>query len=313
MLTRRAHAALLCALTAALPAAAQRPGCVDTPHPDGRPGDLLASRYHLLQLHGDASARSTNFYADGYDGLVSGAELRLVLPRLSELGTGPVVLPDPFLAASAQSLRGLDWEDRLDYAAGVEWRPLKRVPLTGSARWLHHVRLYAARYGTRYLDDGQDWSGWPRDDVRAGAELYRECNLHAGAAGPAPRLWAEVWADASWRRTAFVTEDFRAWTLAVVPRVGVRLERVAGLMPYAMGELATTGRSEPWQNRVLLGVGARVMPFRLDTAGVGGVLRGTRIYVEHLWLVAYVEGATGNVTPVRDLRAGVAMAVNRWE
>ena len=307
---------LLGILITAVPASSQSwLSCEDTRYSAGDPADAFTSRYHLVQFYGGASVHSTNLFEDEYDGFVTSNEIRLAVPRLSEMVRTAVPLPDPYGFAVATRLTGIDWEDRLDFGGGLEWRPFKHARFESPlARWFYHVRLYATQHGTSYLQYRDEWAWRPNEDFRVGVELYRECNLYSGGLPTESPLWAEVWADASWRRTNFVVNDFRSWTVAVVPRVGVRVPAGArlALMPYLTGELAATGRSEPWQNRVLAGFGLRVMPFRSGDGPAAAILQGVRLYAEAVWVVGYISGASDPGGPSRDVRAGVAFQLNRY-
>lgn len=309
------------AIAVALVASVAVPGraqlrCEDTQYHVGSRSDPFTSRYHVVQLYGDVSHRSSNFFAEGYDGEVSTTTLRVIYPRLSELVRTRVPLPDLFVGVTASQLTDLAWENRLDAVAGLEWRPLKRTTLPeGPARWLNQLRLYASQYQSAYLRDGSDFAWRPHGDTRVGAELYRECNMFPANSANESLLWAEVWGDVSWRRTNYVEDHFQSWTAAFVPKVGLRFPRgrAAALMLYASGEFSKTQRSEPWQNRMLAGGGVRVMPFRWHEGALTDVLRGARIYVEELWLVKEFNEPVGTLTPKRDVRFGVSFVVNRWQ
>jgi hypothetical protein len=305
--------ALLLAAAPALAGAQLR--CEDTRYHDGDPPDAFTSRYHVLQLYGDVGWRSSNFFASGYDGVVSASTARVLAPRLSELVRSRVPLPDPFVGVTVSALKGIDWENRADGMAGIEWRPLKRVDsLPVGLGWLHQVRLYAATYSAEYLRDAAAFAARPHGDVRVGAELYRECNLYSGGEAAESPFWAEVWGDVSWRRTNFVVNDFRAWTAALVPKIGVRLPPGAelALMPYVTGEVSATQRTEWWQNRALAGLGLRLMPFRHHFGPLADLLRGGRLYVEELWLVSTLKDPIPDGVPPRDLRVGGTFVINRW-
>jgi hypothetical protein len=288
--------------------------CEDTPYENERRADLFHSRAHVLETYGEVSARSTNFFAERYEGVVSALTVRLITPRLSTLVPTAVPLPDAYMGVTVNMLTGLPWENRADGVAGAEWRLSARQVGGTPVAWLTHLRVYAAEYRTRYLRAPASMGGRPHGDTRVGAELYRECNLYPASRARARRFWSEIWADASWRRTNFVVDDFHAWTAAVVPKLGVRLSRTSSASPmlYATGELSITGRAEPWQNRVLVGGGVRVMPFRARTGPSSAVLRGIRLYAEALWLARELEPSIGVSPPRRDLRAGLGFVANRW-
>jgi hypothetical protein len=268
-----------------------------------------------VQLFGEVSARTTNLFVDEYDGLVSWMEARLVAPRLSRLLTTPIVLPDPIVLARFTNLKALDWEERLDLGIGVEWRPFSRLapPSSPLLEWLFHSRFYALYIAGNHLQNAAVLADRPADDLRIGVELYRECNLHIYVPGE-HAFWGELWSDLSWRRSNFVTHDFGAWTFGLVPRLGVRIAggHPLALMPYALGELSVTGRSDAWQNRIVLGVGVRLMPFRLYQGRFDDIVRGIRLYGERLWVVTHLGRATDSFSPRHDVRIGIGYTFNRY-
>lgn len=285
--------------------------CEDTEYASVQKTTLLRSEGHLVQLFGAASSRKTNLFVDDYDGTVARAEARFLLPRLSLLVDSRIALPDPFLVAMWSYLKDIDWEDRLDYGIGVEWRPLSKIDYPESAllRWLWHIRYYAVSLRTIRLNDRPEWDWRPDGDIRVGMELYRECNIY-NARG----YWGELWLDASWRETDFYVDDYESWRFAVVPKLGLRLSPRASLsvMPYLTGELVATERSDFWQNRILGGFGIRLMPFRWHRRGAAMLTRGTRLYFEALWVLGYLKDEAPDEIPEHDLRFGVDFVVNWW-
>jgi hypothetical protein len=235
--------------------------CGDTPFDSNLQPSILKSKYHLCQFFGDNAFRTTNFFEDNYSGMVAWVESRLFFARFSEFIDTSLPLPDPYLTGILKGLKDIDWEDRIDYGIGIEWRPLKRNTSFRHSylNWLYHIRFYAVYFKTDYLQFRSEWAWRPDDDLRFGLELYRECNLYYN-----DRFWQEIWADFSWRKTNFFVTDFREWVFAFVPKWGVKLfsKEFFALMPYLTGEVAITGRREFWQNRALVGLGIRVMPFR---------------------------------------------------
>jgi hypothetical protein len=305
-------ALILCAPPAS--SAAQQ-WCEDTQFHDTRHPDAYASRYHVVEAYGDLSHRSTNFYEPNYNGLVSSSTVRLLFPRLSEVISTRIPLPDVVTGITATSLDKIEWENRTDLSAGLEWRPFdhETLPL-GVAQWLYHVRVYALVFGTHYNRfTPEEWRA--RNDVRFGLGLYRECNLYRGSRAHETSAWTETWADASWRKTNFTVQDFNAPTFSAVSRVGVRFptDRWFALMPYGMGEFDVTSRSEFWQNAVFAGGGIRMMPFRSYNGAFSDVLRATRVYGETMTLVYALKGSpTTGGPPSHDVRLGATIIVNRW-
>ena len=100
-----------------------------------------------------------------------------------------------------------------------------------------------------------------------------------------------------------------------MPKIGVKLFPYTyyTLMPYLLSEISVTGRNEFWQNRLLLGTGLRVMPFRKFSAGVSGILiRSMRFYVEGKWNVCYLKDIPSSDIPSYDIILGLNISINRW-
>lgn len=273
---------------------------------------ILGSKYHLLQLYGDVSYRDTNFFEDNYDGGVGWVEARFIFPRFSEFIETNIPLPDPFLIGTIKSLKDIDWEDRLDYGVGIEWRPLKRSKFLDHTllAWTKHLRFYVEYLGTEYLQDREEWSWRPDDDFRVGVDFYRECNLYNNL-----WYWGEFWGDVSWRKTNFYVDDYKSWTFGFVPKLGVKIfpDKALAPMPYATGEVSLTERREFWQNRALAGAGLRVMPFRkYNKKPMDILIKGLRIYTEALWVVDYFKDDAVSGTPDHDYRVGINFTINWW-
>lgn len=281
----------------------------DAPYSSDSKSNIFGSRYHLFQIFGDVSFRKTNFFQDNYNGAVGWVESRLVFPRFSELSDIPVPLPDPFLIGILKRLKDIDWEDRWDYGVGIEWRPFKKAEFLNETflEWTKHLRFYTVYLKTEYLQDKKEWSWRPDDDFRVGVGLYREYNLYDER-----KYWGEFWGDISWRKTNFYIDDYKSWTFAFVPKLGIKLfpEKELALMPYLTGEISATERSEFWQNRALAGLGLRIMPFRYDTKGI--FMKGLRIYTEGIWVVDYFKDSPASGTPDYDFRVGLNFTINWW-
>lgn len=285
--------------------------CEDTPFGSDSEPSILKSRYHLFQVFGDISYRQTNFFEKNYFGGVAWTETRLFFPRFSELIETPVPLPDPYLIGIIESLRDIDWEDRWDYGIGIEWRPLKKATFCEESylNWARHLRWYVTYFKTAYLQYHDEWGWRPNDELRVGLGLYRECNLYNKNV-----FWAETWTDCSWRKTNFFTNDSKNWTFAFVPKWGIRLysDREIAIMPYLTAEIAITSRREFWQNRALLGLGIRIMPFRWHDGVFRVFIRGTKIYIERMQLIDYFKDEAPQGTPNHDFRVGFNYSIINW-
>ena len=282
--------------------------CGDTPFDSNVQPSILKSKYHLFQIFGDNSFRTTNFFEDDYSGMVGWVESRLFFARFSEFTNLP--FPDPYLTGILKGLKDIDWEDRIDYGIGIEWRPFKHDTIRSTPlKWLYHIRFYAVYLKTSFLQFRPEWSWRPTNDVRFGLELYRECNLYYK-----DRFWQEIWADFSWRKTNFYVNDFKDWFFAFVPKWGWKFfpKDVFALMPYITGELAITGRREFWQNRAILGLGLRVMPFRKQRGTIKVFMKGVRIYIEAIKIIKYLKDKAPENVPDYDIRFGFNYTIYRW-
>lgn len=285
--------------------------CEDSPFEvDCRPS-LLRTKYHLIQIFGSYSLRTTNFFRDDYRGSVFWTEQRLSFPRLSIMIESRIPLPDPLVVGLLKGLKEINWEDRFDYGVGLEWRPLKNINLDSLPllKVLNHARFYAVRLWTSYLQYEDDWSWRPDVDTRFGLEIYRECNFYNKN-----RYWGELWMDFSWRETNFYVNDYDSWVFAIVPKWGVNLTPNSGFaaLPYVTIEAVVTGRREFWQNRVTLGVGLRIMPVRWQTGIFGDLFRGSKLYLEYSEVAAYLKDKAPDDNPKSDLQMGFSYTINRW-
>lgn len=285
--------------------------CEDTPFEvDSRPS-LLRTKYHLIQIFGSYSFHTTNFYRDQYRGSVFWTEQRLSFPRLSTMTKSRVPLPDPLAVGLLKGLKEINWEDRFDYGVGLEWRPLKNINLDSLPllKALSHTRLYALRLWTSYLRYEDDWSWRPKVDSRFGLEIYRECNYYNKN-----RFWGEFWMDVSWRETNFYVKNYDSWFFAMVPKWGVNLTPNSGFatLPYVTTEVVVTGRREFWQNRVMMGIGLRIMPVRWQTGVFGDLFRGSKFYFEYSGVVTYLKDKAPDNNPKSDFQMGFNYTINRW-
>ena len=281
----------------------------------------LKSRFHLVQLYGDYSYRQTNFYKEDYNGRVGWVEGRLIFPYFSEwfYHDSKVALPDLFFTATIKDLKSITWEERIDYGAGVEWRPLKMLDRGQGVSlkpfdWLKQLRFYVVYLNGYYLKDVEKWR--PTKDFRVGVEVFRECNFYSDTTKPrkGDYFWSEYWGDLSYRTTNFYINNFNTWVFGFVPKYGVKIFRnhFYTLLPYATGAIQLTGRDDYWQNRLLLGVGLRVMPFRKVKADwCATLLKSCKFYVEYERIIGYFKDVPCNV-PTYDLAFGINFSINRY-
>ena len=290
--------------------------CTDTHYGSSEDYNFFRSRFHLIQAFGDVSLKRTNFYTEGYNGFGGWMESRIFFPRFSSFLNKPsnlFPLPDPYITGIIKEQKGLDWEDRIDYGLGLEWRPFKnfKFPENSVLNYLFHLRFYSVYLKTEFLKNGKQYGWFPKNDLRFGSELYRECNLYQSKRTP---FWSELWADFSWRRSNFVNDEFETWSFSVVPKIGMKLfSEQSVFMPYITGELSATGEKEAWQNRVLVGAGIRSMPFGKTEKLAGTLLQGMRIYIEGNYALVYLKNEAVVGTPDHDIRIGITYVINRWQ
>ncbi len=282
----------------------------DTPFADSKRPSILQSKYHLFQSINSASFHSTNFYNKNYNGATWMSENRLFVPRLSEMYSS--WLPDPYIIYTIKGLKDLDEEKRVDYGYGIEWRPFKAIISDSSnffVQYLLHTRFYAIQLFTYYLDYQQGWDWRPKDDLRIGIEIYRECNLYNRNF-----LWNEIWSDLSWRKTNFFINDYNSIGFSIVPKFGIKpFKNYSNLfMPYISAEVSVTERSDFWQNHILVGGGVRCMPFNKLSNNLSDFFKATRIFFEALYNVKYLKDSPITNTPKLDLRVGLNLNINRW-
>ena len=292
--------------------------CTDTEYDINYDFSLLNSRFHLLQLFGDNSFHSSNYYDNNYNGNVGWIEGRLMFPTFSKFVKTQIPLPEPYITGLIKDLKDISWEKRFDYGVGIEWRIFKQINenLKGF-NWIKHLRFYAVSLNTLYSQEVESWR--PKNDYRFGVELYRECNIykdyHLGEQNNDNYyFWSEFWADLSYRKTNFFIKDYNSWFFAFTPKYGIKLfpYKFYSLMPYLTGEVVVTSRSDFWQNRALLGIGARIMPFRKFTTGLFGALfRSCRFYFEYSNCVAYFKDKPTAQTPEYDLKFGISISIYR--
>lgn len=271
--------------------------------------NFFESDFHLLQFFGDLDFRNTNFYESKYNGIVFSNETRLIFPRFNKFLNLAFPIPEPYITSSLNLLKDINWENRLNYGAGIEWRSLSTVAFLDNPllNWAKQLRFYVLYLHSKYLQYEDSWDWRPTTDFRYGVELYKESNFYN-----TDLFWLEIWGDLSWRNTNFFVKDFNSWTFAFVPKVGIKLlpEREVCIMPYITGEISSTRRTEFWQNRILAGGGIRLMPFRWNDSKMYFLIKGLRLYVENLWLINYMKDEAPATISKYDIRFGINYAIN---
>lgn len=273
-----------------------------------------------LTVFGEVGSRATNLFKEEYGHLGGWMESRLAIRNLA--ASARLVGVSPYLKGviTLSNHTQLPEENVLVYGVGLELR-LIPMPCTNSdSVWgnrIGHIRLYGEYLKADFLR--RKVGSWiPLEDWRFGAEMWRELNVELGARTMNPsaltdRLWAELWGDVSYKRSNFFLEDYDSWTSALVIRAGIRFPemdptRDVFLMPYAMLEHSSSQRRFAWQNRMLSGVGVRVMPF---PHALTTWLRRFRFFAEYAWMVQHYADDSLPGTPDNDLRVGFSFS-NTW-
>jgi hypothetical protein len=285
----------------------------------GRHTPAAVGKYDLT-VFGEVSYRSTNFFRTAYDYNGGWTEVRAAARNV--LTPGLVVGFSPYLKTVAALANHVDLpeENMIVYGAGIELRFLSARNASGAncwLSWLTQIRVYIEYLRASFLR--RDVGPWvPRRDWRLGAEIWREINVELAARtvrtpSLGNHLWAEVWADFSWKKSNFFLESFDSWTSESLLRLGARYPRIIAsedvfLMPYVAAGHSFSQWCFPWQNRALAGVGMRIMPF---PHAQSRWLRRLRFSGERLWIVRYFDDRPIPGTPDRDWRIGVSFS-NTW-
>jgi hypothetical protein len=295
--------------------------CEDTPLASDDNLHVLKSDLHLIQLFGDYSFRTTNLYEKSYNDKAGWIESRIIFPYLSKFlqsDSAKISLPDIFITAVFKDAKeDLTGEKMIYYGFGAEWRPLSKNTFNiPPINWIKHLRFYVEKLWGYYYQDVECWRSV--SDLRLGVELYRECNLYDDINVKNKKdyhvLWSEFWADFSYRQTNFYDDNYSSWIFGFVPKLGVKIfpDKVYTLMPYIIGEIGVTGREEAWQNRFLIGIGLRLMPFReLKSSWAGTIFKACKIYIQGMRNIVYFKSPPKQYTPPCDLIFGVNFSINR--
>ncbi len=285
--------------------------CEDTPYEVYPQESIIKSNYHLFQIYGDISYRNTNIFKNNYNSAVLWLVNRFYFPRFSKLIESIIPLPDPYLTGIFKNTNNIFWEDRLDYGLGIEWFPLSKLEFSNCyiLNWIRHLRIYIDFLKTTYFQNSIEWNNRPDYDFRISIELYRECNLYNFN-----KYWSETWTNLSWRRTDFFKDNYKNLIFGFVHKAGIKFypRNEFIIMPYISGEVSLTGYKEFWNNRALLGLGIRIMPFRWQDSLAGVFLRGTKFYIEAVKVVDYFVKEDPKETPDYDVRIGFIFAILDW-
>jgi hypothetical protein len=270
---------------------------------------------------GDVGYRSSNFYSEGYNYVGGWVESRFTLQCLN----GPAwhggigIYLKGVLAKSShdESL----WENTVAYGIGAEIRPLSTIERVRNhpwLEWLAHFRIYGEYLKHDFLGNEAEW--FPDEDVRTGAEIWKEFNVDLTSVAMVPphfhhRLWGELWWDGSYRRTNFFDEDYDSWRTAVVARFGLRLSPDIGmgrdiyLMPYVLAEGSLSQQRCFWENRGVVGLGLRVMPFQHAQTDW---LNELRVFAEYHRVACYFKNDAPELIPGNDTRLGLNFSNSWW-
>ncbi len=274
-----------------------------------------AERFYY-QGYGDLSWRKTNFSRTDYEGLVGWFENKLVMKTIKIPGLASI---DLFGRATPEiSSRSVPWENRLVYGGGAEWRILEEIDFlrqNPALSWLAAIRLYFLYLEFAPIKD--DYDSYHHDH-RFGAGVYKDYGFPSEGEGdrirkPEELAWYELWGDLSWRKTDFSSEPFRSWLGGASLKLGVKwpyLTASTPLMPYFLADFSASEKSYFYQNRVILGGGLRLMPFRGYEYEGYEWLYNLKLYLEYQNAALYLKDDPDSDTPRYDFRAGLAFSYN---
>jgi len=275
-----------------------------------------AKERFYYQGYGDISWRKTNMSRNDYNGVVGWFENRVVMktlkiPYLASIDIFGRITPEI-------STHSTPWENRLVYGGGAEWRILEEIDFlqnTPELSWLAAIRLYFSY--VEFVPIKDDYDGYHYDN-RFGIGVYKDYGFpvqdeEGGSWDPEEIIWYELWGDVSWRKTDFSSELFESWLGGTSLKLGAKwpyLSTATPLMPYFIFDLSASEKSYSYQNRLIIGGGLRLMPFRAYEYEGYEWLYNIKIYGEYLNTVSYFKDDPDAGSPRYDFRAGVAFSYN---
>ena len=208
----------------------------------------------------------------------------------------------------AQSNCGKSWENNYVFGVGIEKYVFEDIaPVSGLPK---NIRFYFEYLRIGYTGEkAGDWV--PSYDVRVGLDVYKDYGIGRNKLN---RLsWAEIWGNWGWQKTNFYIENYNSIVAGLNVKAGFRLPKNTpfSLMPYGVADISWVGRHDfYWQNRGLIGVGLRIMPF---AKAKSELLNRLKIFTEYFFTVQYFKDKPVVDIPGYDFRVGVIYSLGFWK
>jgi hypothetical protein len=251
---------------------------------------------------GDWSYRQTNIYRKNYDYTGGWSYARLVW-RSKVVPLGIYVS-----GVIANSNCDKTWENNYVVGVGVERYIFEDEESVSGLPG--NIRFYFEYLRIGYTKEkGVNW--FPSYDLRVGFDIYKDYGIGRNKLN---RLsWAEIWGNLGWQKTNFYIENYNSIVVGLNVKAGFRLPKNTpfSLMPYGVADVSWVGRHDfYWQNRGLIGIGLRIMPF---AKAKSELLNRLKIFTEYFFTVEYFKDKPAGYIPGYDFRVGVIYSIGFWK
>lgn len=294
----------------------------------------------VWQSFGETSWRLTNLENNQYDTQVGFWTNRIIFKGIKF----PFNTIDPYVETTiALESNGIDFKDKMNIGAGLEWRPFAR------SSWINNFRPWSLplldwvksfRFFVLYLDrkNLQDEILASKDfDLQSGVSIFYEWGIDLPPASEGPPstipdyirryIWGEYFGVYQYQQTDFTGEDdFQAAILNSSVILGIKLPGIPlpsnpindefVLMPYMRFEHVNNSEiSFPYQNRYFVAAGTRWMPFMNYRYAENEWLSKTKLFVEWVGVGRVKNFKQDGEAPYAvdtDLRFGVNISSRRF-
>lgn len=281
--------------------------------------------WFLYQSIFESTYRNTNLSDGGFNALTGFFFNRIVFRGIKFFGSSI----DPYIEHDLRfETNDLDFNNTIDFAAGLEWRPLRRDRTLDDNPWIEWIRNY--RIFIEYIrrEPIKDVIAFSRDhDVKVGVDFFKEWGIDLPKEGEKDGLfWGEYFGDYNFQKTNFSSiDDFDSFLFNSNIKFGLKWPRIPlpdnpinnelVFMPYILFEhVNNSGQSSFFQNRYFAGAGLRLMPFRDYRFLNSQWVFRTKLFFEYEGIGGTQDskaGAPSNV-PEHDYRLGVNISLNRF-